>query len=163
MNGTMEQELQNLQRSYDLSKDILMSFRQRLLERLHSGSDSPQQCQVVAEQILLRLILRWKDMIQMMDGSRPNSGSVKTMSSEMVLFQNFMETEGIMPLAFPDDRMLSVADSEWKAVLDCGGPLGNIITSVKEVMFLLRLVYLFVCLCVIKITQKVTHQFLPKF
>ncbi len=49
----------------------------------------------------------------------------------------------------------------------------KVITSVKEVMFLLRLVCLFVCvsvchqvsvcLCVIKITQKVTDQFLPKF
>ncbi len=38
-----------------------------------------------------------------------------------------------------------------------------IITSVKEVMFLLRLVCLSVRVCVIKITQKVTDQFLRKF
>ncbi len=39
------------------------------------------------------------------------------------------------------------------------------ITSVKEVMFLLRLVCVCVCLCVcvINITQKVTDQFLRKF
>ncbi len=38
-----------------------------------------------------------------------------------------------------------------------------IITSVKEVMFLLRLVCVCVCLCVINITQKVTDIFLRKF
>ncbi len=39
----------------------------------------------------------------------------------------------------------------------------SLITSVKEVMFLLRLVCLSVCVSVIKITQKVTDQFLRKF
>ncbi len=121
----MDQELQNLRRSYDLSRDILTSFRARLLERLHPGSNSPQQCQAVAEQIMLRLILRWKDVIQMMEGGIPDSGSDETKGAEIVLFQNFLKSEGIVPLVLPDPGMLNVADSEWRDVLNCGGLSGN--------------------------------------